>query len=80
MSFKVCNLGSKRPHLHSAYVLGVYNNLGTTVVVRSMIYIGSEIGRNLFSVSSIPLLIKMNAFSSQPISVRDFGKFSDPKN
>ena len=31
MSFKVCNLGSKRPHLHSAYVLGVYNNLGTTV-------------------------------------------------
>ena len=32
MSFKVCNLGSKRPHLHSAYVLGVYNNLGTTVV------------------------------------------------
>ena len=31
MTFKVCNLGSKRPHLHRAYVLGVYNNLGTTV-------------------------------------------------
>ena len=33
MSFKVCNLGSKRPHFHSAYVLRVYNNLGTTVSV-----------------------------------------------
>ena len=31
MTFKVCNLGSKRPHLHRAYVLGVYDNLGTTV-------------------------------------------------
>ena len=31
MIFKVCNLSSKRPHLHRAYVLGVYNNLGSTV-------------------------------------------------
>ena len=33
MTFKVSNLGSKRPHLHRAYVLGVYNNLGTTVIL-----------------------------------------------
>ena len=31
MTFKVSNLGSERPHLHRAYVLGVYNNLGSTV-------------------------------------------------
>ena len=31
MTFKVCNLSSKRPHLHKVYVLGVYSNLGTTV-------------------------------------------------
>ena len=31
MTFKACNLGSKRPHLHRAYVLGVCNDLGTTV-------------------------------------------------
>ena len=68
MTFKESNLGSKTPRLHRNYVLEVYNNIGTTVVVRSMIYIDSEIGRNLFSVSSIPLLIKMNAFSSRPIS------------
>ena len=29
--FKVSNLGLKRPHLHRAYVIGLYNNLDTTV-------------------------------------------------
>ena len=32
MTFKVCNLGSNRPHFHRAYVLGVYNDLSTTVL------------------------------------------------
>ena len=33
MTFKVSNPGSKRqrPHLNRAYVLGVFDNLGTTV-------------------------------------------------
>ena len=34
MTFKVCNLSSKRPHLYRAYVIGVYNNLGSTVCTR----------------------------------------------
>ena len=31
MTFKIYNLSPKRPHLHRSYVLGVCNNLGTTV-------------------------------------------------
>ena len=31
MTFRLCNLGSKGPHLYRAYVLGVCNNLGSTV-------------------------------------------------
>ena len=34
MTFKLCNLGSKWPHLHRAYVLRVSNNLGSTVCVK----------------------------------------------
>ena len=40
LTFKVGNLGSKRPHLHRAYVLGVYNNLGTTVNVKCFGLVG----------------------------------------
>ena len=32
MNLKVHNLGSKRSRLHKAYVIGLYNNLGTTVL------------------------------------------------
>ena len=33
MTFKVYNLGSKRPRLHRAYVLGVFTNISTTVLM-----------------------------------------------
>ena len=32
MTSKVHNLGSKRSHLHRAYVIRVDNNVGTTVL------------------------------------------------
>ena len=32
MTFKVCNLGSKQSHLHSAYVVSVPSQLHTTVL------------------------------------------------
>ena len=31
MTFRVCNLGSKQPHLYSAYVVSVPSQLHTTV-------------------------------------------------
>ena len=32
MTFKVCNPGSKQPHLYSAYVVSIASQLHTTVI------------------------------------------------
>ena len=40
--FKLYDLGSKRPHLHRAYILGACNNLGTTVLFLKILF--SQIG------------------------------------
>ena len=54
MTFKVSNLGSKRPNLQRAYVIGVCNNLGTTVNIKRMILFLTH----YFSVSFAILQLK----------------------
>ena len=66
MTFRICNLGSKQPHLYSAYVVSVAFQLYTTVSLRGTTIIPLRNWR-LANISSFSWFMRFSNLADQKI-------------